>query len=423
MTRYIQSLDFELWDRIVDGPYILMKTVNDVQVPKEKKNMIKKIEGKCLLIVKQCMSYNVLLDINQSNRISICNSAKEIWDKLEIGHEGTSQVKESKIDILTMKYELFKMEPHEDMKGMFTHFPMKQVWRKVLWALPSQWEAKRTAIIEAFKNQEGHNLEELMVCLLTHELTMKTREEMDSATCSKGKVIVLKSQEEYTSNDEEDEDEEITLLTRKFRRIFIKKYGNKNSNKRYNYHSQKGDQNMQEIVCYGCNKAGHIKSECPYAKKKKEEKKKKKAMLAIWDDSSDKSNTDQEKDEIANLCLMAKEDNDAEEEVSGSISFDDLLSAYNDLASAFIKIKKRNKLLKKDNARHMNAVEIHKEEINKIAYNDEHEKIKKENENLKVEIDALKKTFSKCSYNSEQLEHALACKNVYLIKLILVMKK
>ena len=50
------------------------------------------------------------LDVNEFNRLSTYNSSKEIWDRLEITHERTNQVKESKISILVHKYELFKME-------------------------------------------------------------------------------------------------------------------------------------------------------------------------------------------------------------------------------------------------------------------------------------------------------------------------
>ena len=62
------------------------------------------------------------LDVNEFNRISTCTSAKEIWDRLEVTHEGTNQVKESKINMLVHKYELFKMESDETIIGMFTCF-------------------------------------------------------------------------------------------------------------------------------------------------------------------------------------------------------------------------------------------------------------------------------------------------------------
>ena len=39
--------------------------------------------------------------------------AKEIWDKLEVTYEGTSRVKESKINLLVTQYEVFKMAESE----------------------------------------------------------------------------------------------------------------------------------------------------------------------------------------------------------------------------------------------------------------------------------------------------------------------
>ena len=44
------------------------------------------------------------------------------YGTLEVTHEGTNQVKESKINILVHKYDLFKMEPTESITNMFTRF-------------------------------------------------------------------------------------------------------------------------------------------------------------------------------------------------------------------------------------------------------------------------------------------------------------
>ena len=59
------------------------------------------------------------LDANEYNRISGCITAKEIWDKLKITFEGTSQIKESRIDMLIYNYELFTMESFESISKMF----------------------------------------------------------------------------------------------------------------------------------------------------------------------------------------------------------------------------------------------------------------------------------------------------------------
>ena len=52
------------------------------------------------------------------NRISACESAKEIWDCLTISHKGIEQVKESKVDILTSQYENFRMKEGETIHDM-----------------------------------------------------------------------------------------------------------------------------------------------------------------------------------------------------------------------------------------------------------------------------------------------------------------
>ena len=62
------------------------------------------------------------MDSNEFNRISTCNIAKEIWNKLEVTYEGTSQVKTSKINLLVHNYELFKIESNETISIMFTQF-------------------------------------------------------------------------------------------------------------------------------------------------------------------------------------------------------------------------------------------------------------------------------------------------------------
>ena len=49
-----------------------------------------------------------------------CKSAKQIWDLLAVTHEGTSEVKRSKIDLLMSKYERFVMKPRENIQEMLT---------------------------------------------------------------------------------------------------------------------------------------------------------------------------------------------------------------------------------------------------------------------------------------------------------------
>ncbi|KAH1057111.1 hypothetical protein J1N35_035176 [Gossypium stocksii] len=50
------------------------------------------------------------------------STCKEIWNKLATTHEGTNQVKESKIHLLTLDFELFKIKLRESIKEMFDRF-------------------------------------------------------------------------------------------------------------------------------------------------------------------------------------------------------------------------------------------------------------------------------------------------------------
>ncbi|XP_070042970.1 uncharacterized protein [Nicotiana tomentosiformis] len=55
-------------------------------------------------------------------KISSCETAKEVWDKLEITYEGTNKVKETRINLLVRDYELFQMKNGEPVEEMFSRF-------------------------------------------------------------------------------------------------------------------------------------------------------------------------------------------------------------------------------------------------------------------------------------------------------------
>nr|CAN63624.1 hypothetical protein VITISV_012388 [Vitis vinifera] len=103
------------------------------------------------------------MDRNEYNRICQCKSAKEIWRLLEITHEETNQVKESKINLLVHSYELFFMKDNEIIVEMITRFTdivngleaLGKTYKefeklmKILRSLPSKWHTKVTTIQEA----------------------------------------------------------------------------------------------------------------------------------------------------------------------------------------------------------------------------------------------------------------------------------
>jgi len=110
MENYIQAEDYELWMLIKNGPLIPKKTKEHgatiIKKPEEfdtedYKMMEKNAKAKKLL--------HFGLGPDEYSRISKCESAKDIWDVLQVAHEGTNQVKQSRIEFLVRKYELFEM--------------------------------------------------------------------------------------------------------------------------------------------------------------------------------------------------------------------------------------------------------------------------------------------------------------------------
>ena len=100
MRIYIQSISYYLWQVILKGPHIPSTMVNGIPIPKLEddwnENDMRKIE----LNAKAMNLLYCALDPNEFNRVLTRSSAKKIWNTLEVTHEGTSQVKQSKVNIL-----------------------------------------------------------------------------------------------------------------------------------------------------------------------------------------------------------------------------------------------------------------------------------------------------------------------------------
>ena len=84
----MRSYDYEIWDVVLNGPYVPMKIGTGVEasIPKLQSEWS---ESKVKRVQVNFKAINTL------------HCAKEIWDKLKVTYEGTSQVKESKIALLS----------------------------------------------------------------------------------------------------------------------------------------------------------------------------------------------------------------------------------------------------------------------------------------------------------------------------------
>ncbi|XVE98737.1 hypothetical protein REPUB_Repub03eG0133800 [Reevesia pubescens] len=239
---YIQACDVDMWDIIMEGSFISTKKneANEV-VPKSKSEWTADDKAKVQINFKAIYTLHCALNLVEFNRISTCNNAKKIWDKLKVTYEGTSKVKESKITLLSHQYEMFKMQPGEDMTAMFDRFtnianklkqlgkeiPENELVKKLLRSLPKSWKPKVIAIKEA-KNLNTISLDEVCGSLLTHEQEMKEDEEEEKKeSAAKRKSIALKvrsiEDELIHMSDISEDDDELALAARRFNRLLLKR--------------------------------------------------------------------------------------------------------------------------------------------------------------------------------------------------------
>ncbi|XP_069146079.1 uncharacterized protein [Solanum lycopersicum] len=259
---------------------------------------------------------------DEYNRVSACESAKEIWDCLLTAHEGTEHVKESKIDMLTSRYENFKMKEGETIHDMFTKLSSitnelrslgepismtKQV-KKVLRILPKSWESKVDAITEA-KDLKVLTMDAFIGNLKTHE--MNQNHDLSKREAKKDKSLMLK----YKSDEDSSDDDDMAYLISRFQKIVRK-------NKMYKGGTNGTRNAAQGDTCYKCGKSGHFIRECPLLKNENKEQRKhrgdkenrrdlvpvnrdrkaaadivvKRALAAWGDSSSDSEDPDEPKD-------------------------------------------------------------------------------------------------------------------------------
>ncbi|GJT67683.1 hypothetical protein Tco_1019163 [Tanacetum coccineum] len=173
----VKSKDLDLWHVFTYGDFPPIQynpetkkdeTVSfDKQNDDLKKKLAKNNEAKMVI-------YNAL-PRKEYEIIFMCKTAKEIWDTLLTTHQGNSQVKDNKIDLLVQQYEQFTIPEEESIDNAFARFNTiitslkaldegfsnKNYVRKFLRTLHPKWRAK-VATIEESKDLTSLSLDELI---------------------------------------------------------------------------------------------------------------------------------------------------------------------------------------------------------------------------------------------------------------------
>ncbi|GJZ59886.1 retrovirus-related pol polyprotein from transposon TNT 1-94 [Tanacetum coccineum] len=253
-----------------------------------KKRLAKNEEAKMVI-------YNAL-PRKEYVRIFMCNTAKEIWKTLLITHQGNSQVKDNKIDLLVQQYEQFVIFEDESINNVFARFntiitslkaldkgySSKNYVKKILRAIHPKWRAKVTAIKESI-DLTSLSLDELI-------RNLKAKKKSSDEECS-------------TS---ESKDEEYAMEVRDFKKFFRRRgrLVRQPRNDKKTFQRSRDDKNgKSDRKCFRCGDPNHLIGECPKPPKDKNQR----AFVGgSWSDSGE------EHDEKAKdkTCLVAQASNE-----------------------------------------------------------------------------------------------------------------
>ncbi|KAK1356538.1 hypothetical protein POM88_049794 [Heracleum sosnowskyi] len=128
-----------------NGPFVPMKSVGETTTP----------EGLMLILTDSA-------DKEMSYQLMNCVSGKQMWDTINLIMEGTEDVQENRLDILTSQYESFRSVTGESITQVFEKYikllnelsmkgktyPLRETNRKFMMTLPGHVEHKSSSIRE-----------------------------------------------------------------------------------------------------------------------------------------------------------------------------------------------------------------------------------------------------------------------------------
>ncbi|GKB15288.1 hypothetical protein Tco_0849211 [Tanacetum coccineum] len=214
--------------------------------------------------------------------------AKDIWQSLLITHQGNSQVKDNKIDLLLQQYEQFTILEEESIDSGFARFntiitslkaldegfTSKNYIRKFLRALHPKWRAKVTAI------EESKDLSSLALDKLIGNLK---KESSDDQTSTSGS-----------------DDEEYAMAVRNFKKFYRRKgkFVRQPREEKKSFRQRDEKKGKSDRKRFRCGDPNHLIGDCPKPPRNKDQKT---FIGGSWSDSKNDAE-DKTNDET---CLMA----------------------------------------------------------------------------------------------------------------------
>ncbi|GJR66144.1 zf-CCHC domain-containing protein [Tanacetum coccineum] len=255
----------------------------------------------------------------------MCNTTKEIWKTLLITHQGNSQVKDNKIDLLVQQYKQFVIFEDRFINSDFARFntiitslkaldegySSKNYVRKFLRALQPKWRAKVT-VIEESKDLTSLSLNELIGNLKVHELIIKKNSKIVKGERRSLALKAKKESSDEKSSTSGSKDEEYVMAVRDFKKFFNRRgrFVRQPRNDKKTFQRSRDDKNGKcDRKCFRCGDPDHLIRECP---KPPRDKNQRTFVGGSW------SNSGEEDDEKAKeeTCIMAQASSEVHSEFS-----------------------------------------------------------------------------------------------------------
>ena len=273
MRAFLCSIDDSVWDV--------------VEIGWTRSKATKSTWDKAALVVANANSkalYAIFYGVSPDkfHRISHVTIAKEALQILETTYEGSKKVKDTKLQMLTTRFEELKMSEDESFDSFYRKlnevvigkFNMgektedSKIVRKILCSLPESFHTKVTVI------KEGKDLDEIKILefigsLQTYELSLPSQRKSKSL----GLKTVNERLEAQDSSDEDEVKKDVAYLAKSFRKFLkFKRDGNSFEKGKFSKFKKgkkdfkkkdSGDSSSSKIVtCFECKGHGHVKKEC-----------------------------------------------------------------------------------------------------------------------------------------------------------------
>ena len=162
---------------------------------------------------------------DEFHRISHITIAKEAWEILETTYEGTKKVKDTKLQMLTTRFEKLKMSEDESFDSFYSKLNEvivskfnlgekmedSKIVRKILRSLLESFRAKVIAIEES-KDLDDIKVQELIGSLQTYELSLPTQRNSKSLALK----TINERLEVHDLSDEDVVDKDVAYLVKIF---------------------------------------------------------------------------------------------------------------------------------------------------------------------------------------------------------------